>query len=271
MEDSARGLTGRPARASVSDVVEDEVLPRLYASHQNDPDAGITNGLPERCSNPEAVRTLAEFVVAYDLSKAEALICARRADGVAPDVLLIDYLAPAARFLGDLWVKDQLDFTSVTIGVGRLQELSYALSRDMEQQRQEALNSRRALLAPAPGDQHTFGVSIVASFMRRDGWDVAGGPATTEAGLIERVRAERFDVLGLALGAERWSQDLDATIDRIRSASRNQDIAVLLGGPLPLTLGLKASDVGADALVLDARQASAVAQSVMRNVQVLED
>ncbi|HSG87996.1 MAG TPA: cobalamin B12-binding domain-containing protein [Pseudomonadales bacterium] len=236
-------------------------MPRLLQSHNDS--LGDALRMPARCSSPESVRTLAEFVATYDLSKATALLDAQRADGATPEVLLIEYLAPAARYLGDMWHNDQIDFTTVTIGVGRLQTLTAALAEELERDRPIVISSRRALLAPVPGDQHTFGVSMVASFMRRDGWDVAGGPAITEAALIKRVRTEHFDVLGLGIGAERWATDLDATVARLRNASRNKDLAVLIGGPLPTQLGLDASDLGADALVVDAREASTIAQGLL--------
>jgi methanogenic corrinoid protein MtbC1 len=246
----------------VTGVVETEVLPRLAAAHRSG-DAE-TPQVPTGCSHPEAVRTLAEFVVDHDISKARALLEARRADGLAAETLMIDYLKPAARWLGELWVSDALNFTEVTIGVGRLQELQHRLAEELELEARVLIDSRHVLLAPVPGDQHTFGLSMVASFLRRDGWDVAGGPANTDAGLLRTVAGESFDVIGLSVACDRWVDGLDRIVDRLRNASRNPDVAILVGGPMVPTTPELAAIIGADAVVDDARHASGAAQDAVR-------
>lgn len=259
--DRARQLDADDAKDDVTGMVEQEILPRLAAAHRPERDGAID--LPRGCSNPEAVRTLAEIVVDHDLAKAEALIAARRAEGLPADQLLLDYLKPAALWLGELWERDTLNFTEVTIGVGRLQDLQHRLSEELEQTGQLTLDPRHILLSPAPGDQHTFGISMVASFMRRDGWDVAGGPAGTDAALLRRVSTESFDAVGLSIASDRWAEHLDRFIGRLRDTSRNPDLAILLGGPL-LTehpgLGL---EVGADVVVEDARHAGTAARDAV--------
>lgn len=259
MEDTA-GLFGhRKTPASVSGVIEDQVLPRLVNSHRLDCSEGALAG----CVHPEAVRTLAELVVDYDLNRATSLIESRRADGASLENIMIDYLTPAARYLGSLWEDDRIDFTTVTIAVGRLQQIHHGFRDEFEQDAPVIINSRRVLLAPAPGDQHTFGISMVGSFLRRDGWDVAGGPATTEAALLERVRREHFDVIGFGVGYERWAETLGTTIDRLRNESRNPDLGVLLGGALPMQQPALGDHVGADAVVSEGHLISNIAQSVI--------
>ena len=259
MDDTA-GLFGHcRTPASVSGVIEDQVVPRLVDSHRLDATAGALDD----CKHPEAIRTLAEMVVDHDLAKASSLIAARRADGATLESVIIDYLTPAARYLGSLWDDDRIDFTTVTIAVGRLQQIHHGLRDEFEQDAPVIINSRRVLLAPAPGDQHTFGISIVGSFLRRDGWDVAGGPATTEAALLERVRREHFDLIGFGVGYERWAETLGTTIDRLRNESLNPDLAVLIGGALPMQQPTLGDHVGADAVVSEGHLISSVAQSVI--------
>ena len=48
--------------------------------------------------------------------------------GASVETLYLDLLAPTARHLGDLWDADVCDFTEVTVGLGRLQQVLHELS-----------------------------------------------------------------------------------------------------------------------------------------------
>ena len=59
---------------------------------------------------------------------------------------------------------------------------------------------RRVLLLPGPGEQHTFGLSMVAEFFRRSGWEVVGGTGPESLDPVRAVRDEWFDVVGISVG-----------------------------------------------------------------------
>jgi hypothetical protein len=86
--------------------------------------------------------------------------------GVTLDDLCLNLLAPCARRLGDLWNADLCDFTVVTVALGRLQALLRGLSSNMRLPRSSAVAGRTVLFAPVPGEQHTFGLSMVCDFFR---------------------------------------------------------------------------------------------------------
>lgn len=276
MEDSVRAHAAVGAR-SISGMIEGEVLPRLVERHRDPPAGGARRTtrhslepieardleLVEGYAHPEIVWTLAEFVVDHDLSRAGELLTARRADGVPADELCVDYLAPTARLLGDLWSADRLDFSAVTMGTGRLQQLQRSLADDLEGAAPVVPERRCALLAPAPGEQHTFGVNMIASFMRRDGWDVIGGPGLDERALLAHARSGRFDLVGFGIGSERWVEDLQGTVARLRDVSRNPDFGLMIGGSLCATVGGLEDYLGADALVTDAMRVAETARALL--------
>ena len=79
-----------------------------------------------------------------------------------------------------MWDADLCDFTQVTIGLWRLQQLMYELSPAFQDDAQRGVQIHRAMLVlvpvpvpvPVPGSQHTLGLLRVAEFFRRAGWGV---------------------------------------------------------------------------------------------------
>ena len=116
---------------------------------------------------------------------------------------------------------------------------------------------------PAPGEQHTFGIAMVAEFFRRAGWAVRSGPKTSQQDLLGTVRAEWFAVVGISVGSETRLEALTKSIRSVRRASRNKSIGVMVGGPLLVQHPEIAAFVGADATAVDGRQAVAQAQSLL--------
>lgn len=265
----------RPARApieaghadSLYRTVEAEIIPRLMLLHRQHVGATEIRGAASGVVPPELRH---DHVVAFTeqllRGERQALVFLEglAARGVSLDELCLHVLAPAARRLGDLWTDDLCDFTQVTIALGRLQGLLHSLSSGMGgASHRELMLTRRALFAPLPGEQHTFGLSMVCDFFRTSGWEVWGdAPARAEA-VVELVRVQAFDLVGFAIGCDRSVETLTELIRSVRRFSRNRDVRVLVGGPLLALRPQIATLVGADATGADARQAVLVAERLM--------
>ena len=249
--------------SSVSEVVERQVLPRLVLSHRGDDPHAAPSSIQAPSVDPAEIAELAELVLHDAPEPAEHFLDARRHRGLHLEDFYVGYLAPAARLLGELWEDDRLSFTQVTIGVGRLQQLQHRLSDSLEHDLPPRVNSRRILLASAPGEQHTFGLSIVASCFRTEGWDVAGGPGTDGTTLLEAVEEQWFDLVGLSISTDRHLDALSRLIRRARRASRNRSLGVVVGGPLLEHRADLARVTGADAAMTDATRAPAEARAVV--------
>ena len=112
----------------------------------------------------------------------------------------------------------------------------------------------RVLLLPAPGEQHTFGLSMVAEFFRRAGWEVAGGALETDADPVSIIQDSWFDIVGISVGVEAQVNSLTTGIAALRRASLNQQIGVMVGGPIFREYPELVARVGADATAVDGRQ-----------------
>jgi methanogenic corrinoid protein MtbC1 len=178
-----------------------------------------------------------------------------RARGSSIEVLLLHLLAPTARLLGDLWKEDLCSFGEVTVGLSRLQQLLRELSSPFENEIEHVDHGRRAMLAAAPGEQHTFGITVVEEFLRRGGWDVWSEPSPARGELVGVVRGQWFDVVGLSLSSDILFDDLGSTIDTLRRASLNRAVRVMVGGRLFIDHPELVLRVGADATAVDGRDA----------------
>ena len=244
--------------ALLSRAIEDQIIPRLMLAHPTAEDCLPSTPSAGAQVSTEDVKAFAKLVLAPDENVAHACIEAMRISGISIETIYTDLLAPVARYLGVLWEEDLCDFTEVTVGLGRLQQVLRELSPAFGQSNTSTSGSR-VLLLPAPGEQHTFGLVMVTEFFRRAGWDVGGGAWEAGADPVLMVRREWFDVVGFSLGNVTQLDDLADCIKRVRAAALNTSICVIVGGPLFQTHPEYVAYVNADAASTDGAQAPELA------------
>jgi methanogenic corrinoid protein MtbC1 len=236
--------------------LETDVIPRLVRQHREAP--GSDHGQP----SPQELMAFVQALIAEDDESTDHVIQALRHRGVPVGAVYVDLLAPAARELGAMWEQDRVDFATATVSLGRLQRLMRQLSPDFGREVEHPFHGRRVLLTQPEAEQHMFGLSMVAEFFRREGWDVLGGVAGVGVEAVAWVRRDWFDVVGFSIGSEVGLPWLRDTIAAVRLASRNPSLVVLVGGPLFSLHPERAFEVGADATT-DGRSAPALAESLV--------
>lgn len=174
-------------------------------------------------------------------------------------------LEPAARIIGENWCADECDFLKVTIAVSRMQRLFRRMASEHPPTNLPDL-SRYALLTPAPGEQHTFGLSIVDDAFRRAGWEVDCCGADEEDETLRLVGANHYQVIGISVSVERRLPDLAAICRRLRSRSRNRSIVLIAGGSMVMQNPQGAIDAGFDLLAVDAVSAVTLADTVVASL-----
>lgn len=254
-DEDAAGVRPGPGRGREPAAgVDDDTLNRLRATAGPD-DAGVA-------VTPARLRSFVALVLQGNEAAMRTAVEQLREEGVSVSRIYLDLLAPAARTMGVLWDQDVCDFPGVTVGLGRLQRLLRELSPDFDAEVPDALASHlgpRVLLAQPPREQHSFGLAIVAAFLRRAGYLVEGGSGATGVDPLARAQTEFFDVVGLSVGSLGQLAWLRERVATLRQVSRNASLVVLVGGPLLITSPGALAQVGADACVADARDVPAVA------------
>jgi methanogenic corrinoid protein MtbC1 len=206
---------------------------------------------------------LVSLVTAREEAKAIAFIEGLHAGGIPVEMLYLDLLAPVARQLGQMWTDDDCDFTDVTIGLFLLQNALRELGAAFQSDLATDAMAPRALLVPLPGEQHTFGLSMVFDFFRRAGWNAWSGPIDSDAVLADMVQNSWFDVVGFSLACDEQLDDARRAIRLVRKQSRNPNVAVMVGGPGFAINPALAALVGADGTAIDGLQAVQQARALV--------
>jgi len=231
--------------------IEGEIVPRLVMSRRAMCVPAPLAGRPDLGPDAAEVRELVRLLLAHDVAVASAYVDTVRRGGASLEGVCLHLLAPAARELGLLWEEDACDFMQVTVGLCRLHQLLRELSPEFRPESVEMEPEKSILLAPAPGDQHTFGITLVAQFLRKAGWEVWHEHPADGADLIDLVRRHWFAVVGLSVGSESRVEEVAAIIRSIRQASLNRSVGILIGGPVLVARPELAQLVGADGTAAD--------------------
>ena len=244
-------------RARLAGVIASEIVPRLLFVHHRVP--GERVALPPPA--PEEIAEFGALAMGPDIGAASAYFEAMRARGHSLDGLFVNLLAPTARHLGEMWEQDRCDFIDVTIGVARLQELLGVFGSSAENPVVDA--HHRVLLTTIVGEKHLFGLDMVAKFLRASGWEATVEPQLGPKDSAELVAQEWFGVFGVTLSAPSGLDAVAATIERVRRASCNPSIGIMVGGPVFTGQPDLAVQVGADAAATDAPTAVVLAKKLL--------
>lgn len=249
--------------ARIVRTIEADIIPRLVRAHRPVPEPAPAP--PALALDADQVRRFVDLVLADNDGGWLHTINQLRAGGISIEAIYLDLLSPAAQLLGRMWEDDSVGFSDVTVAVGRLQRIMRRLSPAFGCEIEHPADGRRALLLPAPGEQHTFGLSMVAEFFRRGGWDVVCDLDARAIDPVGLVRGEWFDVIGISAGVDARVDWLKSGIAAVRHASRNRAIGVMVGGPIFSADPARVGAVGADATASDGRQAPVLAEQLLND------
>ncbi len=239
--------------------IEGEIVPRLVLARRVSPSTGNSKDRVIKAPDASDVQELVRLLLVHDVAVASGYVEAVRARGATLENVCLDLLAPAARGLGLMWELDECDFLQVTVGLCRLHQLLREISAEFRPEETDNSSERTVLLAPIPGEQHTFGIMLVAQFLRRAGWDVWHEFPDSLSSILDVVRQHSFTVVGLSVGCDTRLDEVASLIRAIRGGSRNRSVGILVGGPVLSMNPDAAKLVGADATAIDGLQAVAQA------------
>jgi MerR family transcriptional regulator, light-induced transcriptional regulator len=242
--------------------IEGEIIPRLVLAHRSQTVRRQAAGR-SGCLSAGDVEQFAALLLDGDLDAPRAFVSGLQETDVPLESVYLELFSPAARRLGEMWSADLCDFTAVTLGLWRLQRLLYEFAPSFHVDAEMPVEGRRILLAPLPGDQHTFGLFMVAEFFRRAGWDVVDGPVVNATDIAAAVSRNWFEIVGLSLSCDRGLDAMAAMIREVRRASRNRGIGIIVGGPVFIEHPDAVLRVDADVSASDARQALEAAQNLL--------
>jgi MerR family transcriptional regulator, light-induced transcriptional regulator len=247
-------------REELARTIEAEIIPRLMLAHR----LADTVKPEPKAAAPEPVlitdsdvEFFSQMIVHQPLQAAHAYVDSLRTQGMSVATVIRDIFSASARYLGILWEQDRCTFVDVTLGLSRLQQLLRSYAPAFEAEPAPQGQGRRILLAVVPGEQHTFGLAIVEEYFRRAGWYVQTEFLPSKAILLEHVRIEWFDVVGLSASGEVAASGILSVVNALRATACNKKLHIMLGGSLFAADPELALALGADFVARDAEDAIA--------------
>lgn len=250
----------------LASLIAEKVVPKLIALHGSFPISPISDSIH---AGEREIGELSRLILGPDNADAMDYITGLRESGLSLDRLYLELLEPAARYLGELWDADKVDFLDVSIGLIRLQRLvrAFAGLDDVAPYSGKC----RALIISTPDEQHLFGSAIVQRFFRAAGWHVCNGPVATVKDISNIVSREWFGVVGFSLSTQRHMDHLAASIAVARTSSLNPSIGIMVGGPVFSADPELAGRLGADGTAANAPAAVVLAKTLLTRSLVAAD
>jgi methanogenic corrinoid protein MtbC1 len=254
-------LDGDAGRRLLRAVVAAEIVPRLIKAHQvaEPPGPAATAHRPPDAAE---VHAFARLCASDRPPTAADIIDQIKASGRTTETVFLNLITPAARHLGEQWESDDLSFTQVTTALVLMHQVIHGLGCAVQGGPQVAGDSKRVMLACAPGSTHLLGLVIVSDFFRSAGWHVVLEIGSTDDELQRAVTSEWFDLVGVSVALESQLLALPALVAALKAASLNTGVPVLLGGPIFTTQHHDAGRFGAVAICTDPRAAVKLARSL---------
>ncbi len=244
-------------------MVEGEIIPRLLSAHP------AKRAVEDRIANLDipldanAVRDFARVTLSRNPDTLGAFVEKLRARGMGAERLFADLLAPTALFLADLWSEDEISYTEVTIGLSRLHHIVRDLDSTTAYNGEGNPSAQSCLFSPRAGEQQTFGFYMIEELFRWSGWRTWVETAATDADMVADVSCQWFDMFCLSVSRSTDIQDVAKTIEKVRRASRNHDLFVLVNGRPFIEQPDLVATVGADAVASSGREALHVAEKAV--------
>jgi methanogenic corrinoid protein MtbC1 len=244
-------------------VIEGEIIPRLFLAHRE-----LHRGVAQD-NDPAEILTSEAFARLVLDSESEEIVAHVQAlldRGITLERVFLDLLAPVARKLGEFWEEDACTFTDVTLGLSRLHRVLHEISHRNGPGTRPSLN-RRAFFAPVPGEQHTFGVSMLEEFFLHAGWQTACDHTPSANSILQIAATQSLDIIGFSVGCQELLDPLSDLIDRTRKASCNRDVAIMVGGGLFIGNPELAARFGNATIVSDGVHAVQIAEEIVSRVR----
>jgi methanogenic corrinoid protein MtbC1 len=246
----------------LAQMVEGDIIPRLMLAHKTHRDQNNGQTMSKQIGT-DAVADLALILLTHEVDDVESILQAYLNSGLRLDEVYVDLMAPAARYMGEMWEDDRASFSDVTIGLGRLQTLLHRLGDSYGNDEDVRSDLASGLFVTPAGEMHSFGIRMVDELFKRAGWRTLCEPNSRINDILAIVGSESFHILGIGISSEAQVPFVKELIRQVRKTSHNRHILVMVGGSYIVEQPNLAASIGADFSASDGREAIAIAETVI--------
>ncbi len=269
------GLSRRPVRAGrmqagsgkgsmIASILEGDVIPGLLRNYAASMPVHAGSG-PRGDSFDSEALMLSESLLGWRADAPQRIMEDLRGRGGNGARFAEAVLGEAARRLGEMWVEDRCSFFQVSLAMSELQSLLRAGRPETAGIGAAPAGSLsgKVVLATAPGEQHSFGVSVLEVAFAEAGWATTTMVGQPFSALSQLLGQASFDVVALSCSCSGLLDGLKSAIGTLRRASLNPHVKVLVGGHLESQVQCFAERVGADTSAGDIESALEAANSLL--------
>lgn len=160
----------------------------------------------------------------------------------------------AIAWLDDAWNDD-------TLSIGEIAETYWTLRRTIDelisplvQTARTSLVIGKAVIWIPSSEQHTFGPQLLVDNVRRIGWDAHLWHDSTSEAVLDQLRSNHVDVVGISIGTDNRLDGLANLISEIRRSSINPEMKILVGGSAICGAPSKFGFLGADRVAMSSEE-----------------
>ncbi|MCL3883073.1 cobalamin-dependent protein [Marivita sp. GX14005] len=176
--------------------------------------------------------------------------------GIPAEMICEQFIPDVARLLGQGWCEDDITFTTVTIGSSRLQRILREIGSGKSDDCNGPIDAPETsvLLLMSHDADHTLGVMVLASKLRRAGISVKLSIGETTAALLDTMNSTRFGAIFMSACVE---GDLPALRDLVGEIRKFETPTppIVLGGQIVTQDNHSLDVAGVDKITNDLDQA----------------
>lgn len=178
--------------------------------------------------------------------------------GASFESVHLDYLAEAARLLGEWWDDDLVSFAEVTLGTSRMYGIMRAVRPSPAVRHKSEVSTYTeeqpsACFASVPGETHTLGLRMAAELFEDDGWNIDLKIGSTHNELVDEIRRSGRRLVGLSVAGLHSISALSQLVLALRI--ENPELRIFVGGNGIECDRKSIALLGVDAMASDIRSA----------------
>lgn len=194
---------------------------------------------------------------------AAAMLDELRGHRLSVDALIDIYVPAAARLLGDMWKRDNIDFATVTVGSLRLQSLLSTASVESLDFIRPVDDALSMLIVVPLGEDHSLGAFILAAQLRRLGTRVELSFCESRPDLVSRFLCDTPDMVLFSASRRATLESIARIVLDFSHVSADLP-PLVVGGCLTETDDVAKDISGADLVTRNARDAVTLAAARRR-------
>jgi 5-methyltetrahydrofolate--homocysteine methyltransferase len=201
-----------------------------------------------------------EKVIAGKHKEIEEVVRAAIADGVDPNLLINEAMIGAMDVVGQRFADCQIFVPEMLVSALTMKK---GLDIIKPLLKGDGQSKGKVIMGTVKGDLHDIGKNLVIMMLEGAGFQVIDlGVDIGVETVVERVREERPDVLGLSALLTTTMPEMKRTIEELKSHELREKVKVMVGGA-PVDQKF-ARDIGADGYGKDAVEAVELARRLVR-------